>query len=109
MKALERYQLLGLIVAIIIIILVIILVINPTLLFGGWSSQQTSFRDFCIQWGLRNYNEGLGDNVVRPYPPTPDSTNYGPPEAYCDKALGKFVITDETDIENCRDICRLKR
>jgi len=109
MKALETHQLLGLIVIIIIIILVIIIIVNPTLLFGGWSGQQTSFRDFCIQWSLRNYAEGLGEDVFRPYPPTPDSTNYGAPEEYCDDALGKFVITDEADIEKCRDVCRLKR
>jgi len=109
MKALERYQILALILGIIVFILIILIVINPALLFGEWAAQQTSFRDFCIQWSLYNYREGLGEDVYRPYPPTPDSTNYGTPETYCAPALGKLVITDESDIEKCRDVCRLKK
>jgi hypothetical protein len=108
MKGLERHQLLGLIVMVIIIILVIVVIINPGLIFIGWGKGQLDFRDFCIQWSLRNYAEGMGEDVYRPYPPSPGQLSLGKPEDYCAQALG-YPPADQTDIDKCKDCCRLKK
>lgn len=108
MKGLETHQLYYLIIMIAIIVIVILVIINRGLIFSAWATGQWKFRDFCIQWSLRNYAEGMGEDVIRPYPPTPDSTNYGKPETWCSQALG-YPPVDQTDIDKCKDCCRLKK
>ncbi|MFH1474113.1 MAG: hypothetical protein ABIE55_04475 [Candidatus Aenigmatarchaeota archaeon] len=103
MKGLELEVLLGLIFVVIILLVIAIIVVNPVFSFGEDTGNQIDFRQFCIYWGVGDYREGKGQNVIA-------NNEIYPVNENCATALGKPPDDDMSnwDIDNCRNLCKAK-
>lgn len=90
----------ALIIICVIIIIIFLVVINPALQVNSNIKSSTEFRDFCLYWSLDGFKKGYGGTVTHE-----DKTYDINP--ICAKALG-LVVVQQSDIDHCRDMCRLK-
>jgi len=90
MKGIETRILLEIIVAILILIILFIIVVNPSLVFGKQTGEQTSFRQFCFHWSILGYPTTKDEIEIGKY-------NYSISE-YCKNA-------GTSDIDACKKLC----
>lgn len=100
MKGVEREMLLGIIFLVIILLVIALIVVGPALMFSEDTGNQISFREFCIQWGMSDYSEGINQDVIA------GNKRYSVKDN-CAVAIGKDAGSLSTgDIDNCRNLCK---